>query len=73
MIVDVERPVAVRMIEDLLHCFFCGDRYELPAITWAGSTGTIAMHPRCTSQLVLRLSRDLLETEHLSALFQGVP
>lgn len=42
-------------------------------MTWAGSTGTIAMHPACASKLVLRLSRDLLEFEHLSALLEGVP
>jgi hypothetical protein len=69
VIVDIERPIATALV-DLSACFFCGHKCDLPVIEWKGSTGAIVLHPRCAHRLTLRLSRDMLELEHLAGLLE---
>ena len=42
-------------------CFFCGEPCSDPAV---GASGAIYLHPRCVTDLTIRLYRDLHELEH---------
>ena len=61
-IVDQDDVTAVRMLEQL--CFLCSESITLPAIVWAGATGSISFHPACGTSFLLRLGRDLWQLEH---------
>lgn len=49
-------------------CFYCHNTTADPAITWAGATAEIFLHPACVVELALRLLRDVHEFEVLSNL-----
>lgn len=47
-------------------CFHCARPVADPAVLWSGTTSDIFLHPGCATDLVLRLSRDVLEWQHRS-------
>jgi hypothetical protein len=44
-------------------CFYCHGELSDPAVSWAGATGDIYLHPACVPALFIRLARDVHEVE----------
>ena len=44
-------------------CFYCYKELEYPVIMWGGNGAEIWLHPNCLNRLVIRLYRDLWESQ----------
>jgi hypothetical protein len=49
-------------------CFYCYEPLTDPSVMWRGQSGEIFLHPACVMELMLRLLRDVYETELKSGL-----